>query len=298
MLSVVLQISAGGSLSNTLVGLSRLGQADHACRGSGGLAVAMAGPVGTDPLGRFFTAQEQKAGVHSLAEPVPDSNTGQPWACSVVRCPGHVQLWLTSCAACCWWLCCSAVPYQPAQLAHISVLPPVEQIKEATRSGSPGQACCPALFSMPGMQCLACPILCLVSLAPVLPPSLRAHCIVAGTVMVLTTPDANRTFLSYLGEAQQELRLTEAVLSAIEHSRMLIIEGYLWEMPCARTVLIEAIAAARRGGAAVALTAGDAGLVQRHRADLWAALEAGADLLFCNRWAALPSCSECHTPDW
>ena len=116
--------------------------------------------------------------------------------------------------------------------------------------------------------------------------------------MVLTTPDANRTFLSYLGEAQQELRLTEAVLSAIEHSRMLIIEGYLWEMPCAQTVLIEAIAAARRGGAAVALTAGDAGLVQRHRADLWAALEAGADLLFCNRWAALPSCSECHTPGW
>ena len=149
-----------------------------------------------------------------------------------------------------------------------------------------------ALHASHATSCTPC-ILCLVSLPAVPPLSLMAHHHVAGTVMVLTTPDANRTFLSYLGEAQQELRLTEAVLSAIKHSRMLIIEGYLWEMPCARTVLVDAIAAARRGGAAVALTAGDAGLVQRHREDLWAALEAGADLLFCNRWAALPLPKSC-----
>ena len=194
--------------------------------------------------------------------------------------------------------------HQPAQLAHMSALPPVEQKSEASWSLLVAAGLLPSTADHAGrpMPCMPC-TLCLVSLSPVLPPSSMAHHLVAGTVMVLTTPDANRTFLSYLGEAQQELHLTEAVLSAIEHSRMLIIEGYLWEMPCARTVLMDAIAAARRGGAAVALTAGDAGLVHRHREDLWAALEAGADLLFCNRWAALPwpghagaPCTERQTP--
>lgn len=225
--------------------------------------------------------------------------------CDELCCPGHVQTRLRSSAACCWQLCCSHSPrHQAAQLAHIPVLPPVEQIRGQTvRMVVAGLLPSATLHDSPPTPCMPC-IPCLVSLPSVDPPALMAHHLVAGTVMVLTTPDANRTFLSYLGEAQQELHLTEAVLSAIEHSRMLIIEGYLWEMPCARTVLMDAIAAARQGGAAVALTAGDAGLVQRHREDLWAALEAGADLLFCNRWAALPlpshagdPCAKCHTPD-
>ena len=178
--------------------------------------------------------------------------------------------------------------HQPAQLAHIFVLPPVQNIRaQSVRNTVAGLLPGIALHATHPMPCMPC-VRRLVSLPPGSPPSSMAHHLVAGTVMVLTTPDANRTFLSYLGEAQQELHLTDAVLSAIEHSRMLIIEGYLWEMPCARTVLMDAIATARRGGAAVALTAGDAGLVQRHREELWAALEAGADLLFCNRWAALP----------
>jgi hypothetical protein len=50
-----------------------------------------------------------------------------------------------------------------------------------------------------------------------------------GTVVVLTTPDANRTFMSYLGSSQ-ELQLTPQAESAIASTRLLIIEGYLWEM--------------------------------------------------------------------
>ena len=52
---------------------------------------------------------------------------------------------------------------------------------------------------------------------------------VTGTVVVLTTPDANRTFMSYLGSSQ-ELQLTPQAESAIASTRLLIIEGYLWEM--------------------------------------------------------------------
>ena len=64
-------------MSNTLIGLSRLGQADHSLRGSGGLHVGLAGAVGSDTLGSFFAAQAAKAGVDILADTLADSCTGQ-----------------------------------------------------------------------------------------------------------------------------------------------------------------------------------------------------------------------------
>jgi hypothetical protein len=65
-------------------------------------------------------------------------------------------------------------------------------------------------------------------------------CTAAGTVMVLTTPDANRTFLSYLG-SQHEVALTPALEHAIACARMLVIEGYLWETPNAEQCILAAI---------------------------------------------------------
>ena len=50
-------ISAGGSLSNTLLGLARLSAAGAARWGGTPLRVGMAGLVGSDPLGEFFCAQ-------------------------------------------------------------------------------------------------------------------------------------------------------------------------------------------------------------------------------------------------
>jgi sugar/nucleoside kinase (ribokinase family) len=47
-----------------------------------------------------------------------------------------------------------------------------------------------------------------------------------------------------------------------------------------------ALQVAARHGTKVVLTAGDAGLVQRKRSCLWAALAAGVDVLFCNRGEA------------
>ena len=121
--------------------------------------------------------------------------------------------------------------------------------------------------------------------AHALPHSLTACLTVwcAGVCMVLTTEDANRTFLSYLG-ARQELHLTDEIAAAIASSRLLLIEGYLWEMPGAEEAIRQAIAVARACGALVALTAGDAAVVQRHRAELWGAMRQGIDLLFMNRF--------------
>lgn len=65
--------AAGGSLSNSLVALARLG-----CKSVGGpaLNVAMAGSVGSDPLGGFYRSKLQRANVNFLSEPVKDGTTG------------------------------------------------------------------------------------------------------------------------------------------------------------------------------------------------------------------------------
>lgn len=65
---------------------------------------------------------------------------------------------------------------------------------------------------------------------------------------------------------------------------MLIVEGYLWEMPGAKEAIGSAVRLARESGALVALTTGDPGLVARHRSEFWRLLKNGdVDVLFANR---------------
>lgn len=72
------QVSAGGSLSNTLLALARLGAAEHVLHGRGALRVAMDGIIGGDPLSEFYNSQMRRAGVQVLARPSPCSCTGEP----------------------------------------------------------------------------------------------------------------------------------------------------------------------------------------------------------------------------
>ena len=50
-------VSAGGSLSNTLQALARLGHAGSRVLGGAPLRVGMTGLIGSDPLGGFYTSQ-------------------------------------------------------------------------------------------------------------------------------------------------------------------------------------------------------------------------------------------------
>lgn len=170
-------ISAGGSLSNTLMALARLGEAGHRLAGEAPLRVGMAGLVGADPLGGYYTAQMRQAGVAMCASPTEGANTG--------------------------------------------------------------------------------------------------------TVCVLTSKDAQRTMLSSLGTAA-EVAVDAALEAAIARSRLLVVEGYLWELPHASRTISAAIAAAQRHGCVVAMTAGDAGVVERHHTEMWAAIDQGIDLIFTN----------------
>lgn len=103
--------------------------------------------------------------------------------------------------------------------------------------------------------------------------------------MVLTTPDANRTMLSYLGTPAPVV-LDPALTTAIARARMLVIEGYVWEMPGAAESITAAIEVAHAHGTLIALTAGDMGCVMRNRKGLWAALHAGVDIIFTNKCAS------------
>ena len=71
------KVSAGGSLSNSLVALSRLGTAaERQSLQPAGLRVAMAGVVGNDPLSHFYSAQLRDADVSIISQPEPNSCTG------------------------------------------------------------------------------------------------------------------------------------------------------------------------------------------------------------------------------
>lgn len=103
-----------------------------------------------------------------------------------------------------------------------------------------------------------------------------------GTVVVFTSPDAQRTMLSYLGTAAP-IKIDRSIESAISRTRVLCIEGYLWELPEAKETITKAISVAKGHGTVVALTAGDVGVVQRHHEDIWDVIKSGGvDILFAN----------------
>ena len=93
---------------------------------------------------------------------------------------------------------------------------------------------------------------------------------------------------SLLRDAEPRVRHAAAgllgALAAASSCRLLLVEGYLWELPGAAEAIGRAVDAARSGGALVAFTAGDAGVCERHRGSIVAALDCGmADVLFANR---------------
>jgi sugar/nucleoside kinase (ribokinase family) len=102
-----------------------------------------------------------------------------------------------------------------------------------------------------------------------------------GTVMVFTTPDAQRSFLSSFS-SEDNIHPTPALLQAVTKSRLLVIEGYLWELPGAAEVIPAVVKHARAVGTLVVLTAGDASVVQRHGAKVLETIQAGVDMFVSN----------------
>ncbi|GAB4858156.1 hypothetical protein Ancab_009553 [Ancistrocladus abbreviatus] len=174
--------AAGGSLSNSLVALARLGS-----QPAGGpiLNVAMAGSIGSDPLGGFYRAKLRRAGVNFLSAPVKDGTTG--------------------------------------------------------------------------------------------------------TVIVLTTPDAQRTMLAYQGTSST-VSYDAGLSAAVSKTKMLVLEGYLFELPDTIKSITKACEDAHGSGALVAVTASDVSCIERHYDDYWEIIGNFADIIFANSDEARALC--------
>ncbi|KAL4595676.1 hypothetical protein ACB092_12G108200 [Castanea dentata] len=174
--------AAGGSLSNSLVALARLGGRPI---GGPALNVAMAGSVGSDPLGGFYRSKLRRANVHFLSAPIKDGTTG--------------------------------------------------------------------------------------------------------TVIVLTTPDAHRTMLSYQG-TPSTVNYDPSLASIVSKTNILVVEGYLFELPDTIKTITKACEEARRCGALVAVTASDVSCIERHYDDFWEIIGNHADIVFANSDEARALC--------
>ena len=105
--------------------------------------------------------------------------------------------------------------------------------------------------------------------------------------LILVTPDAQRTMNTFLGAAQ---RLAPQAVdeAAIASSRILYLEGYLWDPEEPRSAMRRAIELAQAAGTRVAFTLSDMFVVERHRADIEELIRAGQiDILFANEAEAL-----------
>lgn len=107
-----------------------------------------------------------------------------------------------------------------------------------------------------------------------------------GRCLVLVTPDGERTMATYIGAAG-ELGPQDVDLDALCSSRIVYLEGYLFDFPSAAEAMKAAIEAGHSAGALLALSASDPSLVERHQGILRRILEEDVDLLFANEAEAL-----------
>ena len=99
--------------------------------------------------------------------------------------------------------------------------------------------------------------------------------------MINVTPDGQRTMCTYLG-ASVEFTDTDVEVETVEASKLVYLEGYLFDAEAARRAFAKAAALAHGAGRKIALTLSDSFVVERHRAGLLGFIESQVDLLFAN----------------
>jgi sugar/nucleoside kinase (ribokinase family) len=99
--------------------------------------------------------------------------------------------------------------------------------------------------------------------------------------MINVTPDAQRTMCTFLG-ASVEFTDTDVEVDTVEGSKIVYLEGYLFDAEAARRAFAKAAALAHGAGRKIALTLSDSFVVERHRGGLLGFIESQVDLLFAN----------------
>jgi adenosine kinase len=103
-----------------------------------------------------------------------------------------------------------------------------------------------------------------------------------GCSYILVTPDGERTMNTYLGAAQ-ELMPSDIDEAQIAASRIIYLEGYLWDPKSAKQAFVKAATIAHGAGRQVALTLSDSFCVDRYRDEFLDLMRKGTvDLVFAN----------------
>ncbi|RTL53822.1 MAG: adenosine kinase [Bradyrhizobiaceae bacterium] len=103
-----------------------------------------------------------------------------------------------------------------------------------------------------------------------------------GCSYILVTPDGERTMNTYLGAAQ-DLTPADIDEAKIAASKIVYLEGYLWDPKSAKEAFVKAAKIAHDNGRMVALTLSDAFCVGRYRAEFLDLMRGRTvDLIFAN----------------
>lgn len=107
-----------------------------------------------------------------------------------------------------------------------------------------------------------------------------------GISLILISPDAQRTMLTYLGLAR-ELSAGDVNVDDLKNSKYLYVTGYLWDTENQKQAVLLAMREAKSAGVKVALSLSDPFCVGRHKADFQALLRDYVDVVFANKEEAL-----------
>lgn len=99
--------------------------------------------------------------------------------------------------------------------------------------------------------------------------------------LIFVTPDAQRTMQTFLGACTQ-LGPEDVNMDFIAASKVVYLEGYLWDLPRAKAAMRDAALKAQDSGVKVALTLSDSFCVARFRDEFLELAEKYVDVLFAN----------------
>ena len=99
--------------------------------------------------------------------------------------------------------------------------------------------------------------------------------------MVIVSPDAQRTMNTYLG-ACSKLTRKDIDEELIRQTKIVYMEGYLWDRPEAKDALAYAVELAHKHNRKVSLSLSDPCCVTRHRSSFIELIKNGIDIVFCN----------------
>jgi sugar/nucleoside kinase (ribokinase family) len=102
-----------------------------------------------------------------------------------------------------------------------------------------------------------------------------------GRCVVLVTHDADRTMGTYLGAAST-LSPEGVNISFVTRASVVLLEGYLWDVPAAKEAMRHAAATAHGADASVALSLSDPFCVERHQREFLDLLRDDVDILLGN----------------